>query len=198
MLELYGPARKLTLKDLGVEALANYDGSLEEYPVDAGRLRGVIDRVTRNAGWDKRNAVKGRAFGLAAHRSFLSYVAVVAAVSAKDGQTPKVDEVWLVIDAGKVVNPDRVRTQMQGAVINGLTHAVYGGVTYKNGAVEQSNFDGVQLVRMNEVPPVNVEILTSTESPGGCGEPGVPPVAPAIANAIFALTGKRHRSMPFT
>jgi isoquinoline 1-oxidoreductase beta subunit len=197
MLEVYGPARNLSLKDLGIAALSNYGGSLEEYPVDAGRLRGVIERVTKNADWDKRNDKKGRALGLAAHRSFLSYVAVVAAVSQQDGEYTEVDEVWIVADCGIVVNVDRVIAQMQGAVLNGLNHALHGGVTYKQGAVEQSNFDGVQLLRMGSEPIVHVEILKSKEPPGGCGEPGVPPVAPAVANAIFALTGKRHRAMPF-
>jgi isoquinoline 1-oxidoreductase subunit beta len=105
-----------------------------------------------------------------------------------------VDEVWIVADAGLVINPDRVRAQMEGSVINGMSNFLYGGVTHRNGAVEQNNFDGVQLVRMPVAPKrINVDIIGLEHPPGGVGEPGLPPVAPAIANAVFALTGKRIR-----
>jgi isoquinoline 1-oxidoreductase beta subunit len=194
MLEIYGPARLLSLKDLGVSELANYGQSLEKHPVDAGRLRGVIERVTANADWTNRASKTGRAFGLAAHRSFNSYTAVVASATQPAGGPVWIDEVWIVIDAGQIINPDRVRAQMEGSVINGMSNVLYGGVTHRNGAVEQNNFDTVNLVRMATAPrKINVEILRTANPPGGVGEPGLPPVAPAVANAIFALTGKRIR-----
>lgn len=196
MLEVIGPARTLGLKELGIESLANYGSPLDKHPVDAGRLRQVIERVTKNAGWNQRKNLKGRALGLAAHRSFLSYVGVVAAVSQGSAGF-QVDEVWLVLDAGRVINPDRCHAQMEGSIINAMNHALYGGITHEKGAVVQSNFDGVRLVRMGEHPRrLNIEIMNSTLAPGGVGEPGVPPVAPAIANAFFALTGKRVREFP--
>jgi isoquinoline 1-oxidoreductase beta subunit len=194
LLEIFGPARTLPLKELGVEQLQNYGASLDKHPVDAGRLRDVVERVTKNANWANRKKLKNRALGLAAHRSFLSYVAIVASVTKNASGKLWVDEAWMVVDAGTVINTDRVRAQMEGSLINGMSQALYGGVTHKNGAVEQSNFDGVRLVRMGEEPTrIHVEIVSSTRAPGGIGEPGVPPVAPAIANAIFALTGKRIR-----
>jgi isoquinoline 1-oxidoreductase beta subunit len=194
MLEIYGPARLLSLQDLGVPDLKNYGATLERHPVDAGRLRAVIERVTANSKWTSRGKNKNAALGLAAHRSFNAYTAVVASVSkAKEGGII-VNEVWIVADPGLIINPDRVHAQMEGSVINGLSHILYGGVTHKNGAVEQSNFDGVNLVRMSAAPKrIHVEIMKTNNPPGGVGEPGVPPVAPAVANAIFALTGKRIR-----
>ncbi len=183
-------------QELGIESLANYGSPLDQHPVDAGRLRQVIEKVTRNAGWSQRKNLKGRALGLAAHRSFLSYVGVVASVT-KGSTGFLVDEVWIVLDAGRVINPDRCRAQMEGSIINGMNHVLYGGITHQKGAVEQSNFDGIRLVRMGEHPRrIHVEILSSTLAPGGVGEPGVPPVGPAIANAFFALTGKRVREFP--
>jgi isoquinoline 1-oxidoreductase beta subunit len=194
MLEIYGPARKISLAELGVKDLKNYGQSLEKHPVDAGRLRGVIERVTEVAGWDKRKSKKGRAFGLAAHRSFNSYTAVVASVTKKKNGALWVDEVWIAVDAGTIINPDRVRAQMEGSVINGMSYILHAGVTHKDGAVEQNNYDGVKIVRMAEAPrKIHVEILRTPNAPGGVGEPGLPPVAPAVANAIFALTGKRMR-----
>jgi isoquinoline 1-oxidoreductase beta subunit len=194
LLEIIGPARQLPLAELGVEQLQNYGASLDKHPVDAGRLRQVVERVTRNAKWADRKALKNRALGLAAHRSFLSYVAVVVAVSKRPDGKPWVDEAWMVVDAGTVINTDRVRAQMEGSLINGISQTLFGGVTHKNGAVEQSNFDGVRILRMGEEPVrIHVEIVPSQGAPGGIGEPGLPPVAPAIANAIFSLTGQRIR-----
>ncbi|HND34203.1 MAG TPA: molybdopterin-dependent oxidoreductase, partial [Myxococcota bacterium] len=198
-LELLGPARTATLTELGIAELRNYGQSLEQYPVDVGRLRGVLERVTKAARWEERTK-DGRFLGLAAHRSFLSYAAVVASVV----QTPEgrivVDELWLAFDAGTVVNPDRVRSQMEGAAIFGMSLALYGGITFKGGAVEQSNFlDGGRVVRMHEAPRItHVELVESGAAPGGVGEPGVPPVAPAIVNAVFAMTGKRVRELPLS
>jgi isoquinoline 1-oxidoreductase beta subunit len=198
MLEVLGPPRVATLAELGVEKLRNYGGSLETHPVDAGRLRRVIERVTELSRWGDRKK-DGRALGLAAHRSFLSYVAVVASVVRGPGGKPAVDEAWLVIDAGTVINPDRVKAQMEGSIIFGMTLALHGGVTMKGGVAQQSTFRDVRLVRIGEAPrKIHVEIVQSDGPPGGVGEPGVPPVAPAIANALFALTGTRVRELPLT
>ena len=198
-LELIGPPRKMSLSDLGIEKLPNYGQPLDQHPVDAGRLRNVIERVTKAAGWRGRQT-GGRAFGLAAHRSFLSYTAVIASVVKRPNGTFGVDDVWISFDAGTIVNSDRVRAQLEGAVIFGMSLALYGGITMKGGAIEQDNFrGGGRIVRINEAPRhISVDLVESTAAPGGVGEPGVPPVAPAIANALFALTGQRIRELPLS
>jgi isoquinoline 1-oxidoreductase subunit beta len=198
-LELIGPPRKMSLADLGVAELKNYGLPLEQHPVDAGRLRQVVERVTHLARWQERKR-EGRALGLAAHRSFLSYAAVVVSVVKGPGGKLAVDEVWLSFDGGTVVNLDRVRSQMEGAIIFGMSLALFGGITMKNGAIEQSNFrGGGRILRMGEAPKrIHVDVLESDAPPGGVGEPGVPPVAPAIANAVFALTGNRVRELPLS
>jgi isoquinoline 1-oxidoreductase beta subunit len=196
LLEVVGPPRILSLAEAGIEKNPNYGATLDEHPVDVGRLRQVIEDVTTRAGWDAARKA-GRAVGLAAHRSFLTYVAVVAAVSGRDGEDPRVDEVWVTADPGPVVNLDRVRSQFEGAVIYGMSAALYGSITAKAGAIEQTNFRDYRIVRMGQEPrKIHVEILNGHRVPGGVGEPGVPPVAPAIANALFALTGKRTRALP--
>lgn len=156
-----------------------------------------MERVTQNLGWSKRSTVKGKSLGLAAHRSFLSYAAVVASVVKRNDGTYRVDEVWVVLDAGTIINHDRVVAQMEGSFMKGMHLALYGCVSHKNGRVEQNNFHGVKLVRMVQEPrKMNVETLNSDLAPGGVGELGVPPIAPAVAHALFALTGKRVRSFP--
>ena len=184
----------VTLQELGVDKLHNYGASLDKHPIDTGRLRRVIERVASMARWSDRS---GRALGLAAHRSFLTYVAVVVSVKKNALGKIAVDEAWLAADAGTVVNLERARAQMEGALIFGMSHAFYGGATMKAGVTEQSNFDTYRLVRMPEAPrALHVELVESDGPPGGIGEPGVPPVAPAIANAIFVLTGQRIRTLP--
>jgi isoquinoline 1-oxidoreductase beta subunit len=196
LLEVIGPARHLTAAENGVDKLPNYGAALDEQPINTGRLRHVIEKVTANAGWDAPRQ-PGRALGLAAHRSFLTYTAVVAAVSLDPQGLPRVDEAWVAADAGTVVNPDRVRAQLEGAVVFGITAAMHGAITMRHGAVEQTNFRDYPLARIGEAPrAIHVELIESMAPPGGVGEPGVPPVAPAIANAVFALTGKRVRELP--
>ncbi|WP_224250110.1 xanthine dehydrogenase family protein molybdopterin-binding subunit [Hyalangium gracile] len=197
-LELIGPPRVATLKELGIEKLPNYGMSVEQHPVDAGRLRRVVERVTELSRWSDRKK-DGRALGLAAHRSFLSYVAVVASVVRNKSGKISVDEAWVVVDAGTVINPDRVRSQMEGSVVFGMSIAFHGAITMKGGVTQQSNFRDFKLVRIGDAPrKIHVDIIQSDGPPGGIGEPGVPPVAPAIANAIFALTGKRYRELPLS
>jgi len=205
LLEVIGPPRIMGLKELGAAKVRNYGASLEEHPVDAGRLRRVVERVTEMANWaGYQNARKGaktaateRAFGLAAHRSFLTYVAVVAAVTKDAAGKIRVDEAWMAADAGTILNPDRVKSQLEGAFVFGMSVALHGAITARAGAVEQSNFRDYPVTRIGEVPRnIHVELIANDGLPGGVGEPGVPPVAPAITNAVFALTGKRVRELP--
>jgi isoquinoline 1-oxidoreductase beta subunit len=196
-LEIIGPARQLGLGELGIQKLPNYGEPLTRHPVDAGRLRGVIERVTDAARWADRKRA-GRTLGLAAHRSFVSYTAAVISVVPDKQRKLRVDEAWICIDAGTVVNLDRVHAQLQGSVAMGISNALFGGITMKGGAVQQSNFRDARIARIGDVPArIHTDVVASTAPPGGVGEPGVPPVAPALANAVFALTGQRLREIPF-
>jgi isoquinoline 1-oxidoreductase beta subunit len=191
---LLGPARKLDFQAMGVD-YPNYGASLADYPVDTGRLLGVLDLAVRNSEWGKRMPERhGR--GVAVHRSFLTYVAAIVEVAVgTDGKIaiPRVD---MALDCGLVVNPDRVRSQFEGAVIMAISNALYSNITIKQGRIEQSNFSDYLVARTDITPVTNVYIAESTAPPGGVGEPGVPPVAPALCNAIFAATGKRLRALP--
>ena len=193
LLDVLGPARTLTAQEVGMKELMN---APKGYTPDVGRLRHVIERVAELSGWDAARRA-GRAVGIAGYRGFLTYVAAVVAVSYDAKKQLKVDDVWLVADPGQVANADRVRSQLEGAVVFGLSLALYGRITAKGGAIEQSNFDSYPLLRIFESPRTHVEIVESTAPHAGAGEPGVPPIAPALGNAIFALTGKRLREMPF-
>ncbi len=159
------------------------------------RHAGVVRLAAEKAGWG-RKMPKGKGLGVAVHESFGSYVAQVAEVSVgKDGKV-KVDRVTIACDCGQVVNPDTVVAQMEGGMVYGLTAALYGEITLKDGRVQQRNFYDYKMLRMNEMPKCEVHIVPSTEKHGGVGEPGTPPIAPAVVNAIFAATGKRIRSLP--
>ncbi len=196
MLEIFGPPRLVPPVDAGVAKDPNYGEPIDRHPVDVGRLRTVIERVTERADWSAARA-RGRALGLAAHRSFVSYVAVVVSVVKNPRGKIELDEAWVSIDAGQIINADRVRAQMEGAVIFGASLALHGAITARGGVVEQTNFRDYRVVRMNEAPSaIHVDIVPSTHAPGGVGEPGVPPVAPAIMNAVYALTKVRVRELP--
>lgn len=193
-LDVIGPARMLSLADLGVAKLSNYGQPLDQHPVDAGRLRNVITRVTELAGWPARG---DRALGLAAHRSFLTYAAVVISVVPDPVHGVRIDDAWISMDPGTVVNRDRVHSQMEGAVIMGISNALYGGVTMTRGVTDQTNFRDAKVARIRDVPyRIHTDLVESTEPPSGVGEPGVPPVGAALANAIFALTKQRLREIP--
>jgi isoquinoline 1-oxidoreductase beta subunit len=195
LLKLIGEPRRVDLKAEGSDN-PNYDASFEDYPVDTGRLRHVIEVAAKEAGWG-RQLPKGRGLGIAAHRSFLSYVAVVVEVSVDAQGTARVEEAHIAFDCGTFVNRDTVTTQAQGAVIFALSGALHGKITAKAGAIEQSNFHDYPLVRITEAPRnIHVHLVESEAPPAGVGEPGVPPVAPAVANAIFAATGERRRELP--
>jgi len=195
LLKLIGEPRRVDLKADGADD-PNYDASPQDYPLDTGRLRHVIELVSKQAGWGKK-LPKGRGLGIAAHRSFLTYVAVVAEVSVDERGTARVEDVHIAFDCGTFVNRDTVVTQAQGAVVFALSGALHGKITAKGGAIEQSNFHDYPLVRMNETPRnIHVHLVENDAPPAGVGEPGVPPVAPAVANAIFAATGERRRELP--
>lgn len=196
-LELVGPPRKLTPEEAGLPSFSNYGEPLSEHPIDVGRYREVIERVGRLAGWGTPQ--EGRALGLAAHRSFNAAVAVVVAVKLRPNGTVAVDEAWVAADVGTVVNRDRVVSQLEGAVVFGQSLALHGRISVARGRVEQAGFRDYRLARIGDTPRrITVDLVDSDAPPAGVGEPGVPPVAPAIANALFALTGKRYRELPLT
>jgi len=176
----------------GKDPLAFRLSLLDKHP----RYVGVLKLAAEKAGWDKP-APTGMFRGIAVHESFTSYVAQVAEVSVdkKTGKV-KVHRVVCAIDCGQVVNPDTVKAQMDSCIIFGLTAAFYGEITVKDGRIQQRNFYDYKMLRMNETPKIETYIVPSTEKHGGVGEPGTPPTAPAVVNAIFAATGKRLRRLP--
>jgi isoquinoline 1-oxidoreductase beta subunit len=159
------------------------------------RAKAVLDLVAEKAGWSKP-LPKGVGRGVALIFGFGTYMAQVAEVAVAPDGNVKVQRVVCAVDTGVVINPNTVEAQIQSGIIYGLTAALYGEITFKNGRVEQSNFDNYQIVRINEAPVIEVHIVKSSEAPGGIGEPGTSALAPAVANAIFAATGKRLRKMP--
>jgi len=195
LLELIGPPRLVDLKAQGVD-YPNM-GPIEQYPVDTGRLRKVIELVAEKSGWGKRKLPKGHALGIAAHRSFLSYIATVVEVAVSPAGKISIPRVDMAVDAGMIVNPDRVRSQFEGAAVFGASLALMGEITATAGKIDQSNFNNYPVVRMNEAPlETRVYIVETDAPPAGVGEPGVPPFAPALCNAIFKVTGKRIRELP--
>jgi isoquinoline 1-oxidoreductase beta subunit len=173
---------------------ANWKAKSEDDP-DPARLRGVLELAAEKAGWGTP-LPKGRGRGIAAFCSFGSYFAEVVEVTVK-GSEFKIDRIVAAVDCGQIVNPESVRSQTEGAIIYGLSAALKNEITIKNGAVEQTNFDGYDPIRISEAPPIEVYLVINREEPGGMGEPGLPPAAPAVANAIFAASGQRLRRLPF-
>jgi isoquinoline 1-oxidoreductase beta subunit len=162
----------------------------------AGKPRhlGVLELVAAKSGWGSA-VPKGRARGIAIHESFNSVCAQVAEVSL-EGNDIRVHKVVAAFDCGLVVNPLTVEAQVQSAIAFGLSAALFSEITVKDGRVEQSNFHDYRVLRMNEMPQIEVYLAPGGDKPTGVGEPGVPPLAPAVANALFALTGKRARDLP--
>ncbi len=157
----------------------------------------TLETAAEKAGWGSP-LPPGVGRGIAVHESFGSFIAHVAEVTLDAKGQLKVQRVVCAIDCGRIVNPDTIAAQMESGIIFGLSAALYGEITLKDGRVEQSNFHDYPLVRMEASPHIEVHIVPSNDPPGGVGEPGVPPVAPAVANALFAATGARVRSLPIT
>ena len=196
LLELIGPPRLIDPADDGAN-YGNYGQSLDEHPIDTGRIRAVVAKTAELADWG-RGLPERHGLGIAVHRSFLSTVGVAAEVAVGENGGLRVREMWLVIDAGRVINPDRVIAQMEGAAIFGLSLTLHGEISAERGRIVQGNFDTYPVLRMEEAPDaIHAHIMDVEAPPGGVGEPGVPPVAPAIANAYFAATGIRLRELPF-
>jgi isoquinoline 1-oxidoreductase subunit beta len=195
-----GPTHNIFMVESFIDELA---AAASKDPVDyrrtllgnSPRARAVLELAAEKSGWGQK-LPPGSGRGVSVQFAFGSYLSQVAEVAvAKDGGV-RVQRVVCAVDCGMVVNPDTVRAQIEGGIIFGITAALYGQITLKNGRVEQSNFDNYRMLRINEVPVVEVHIIKSTEAPGGIGEPGTAAVFPAVINAIFAVTGKRIRKLP--
>ena len=173
-------------------------GRLDLLKDEAGRDRGVLEKVAEMAGWDGTKVKGDRAFGVALHESFNTYVAQIAEVS-DDGGMPRVHKVWCAVDCGIAVNPNVIRAQMEGGIGFGLGAILFDEITLaEGGEIEQSNFDTYRSLRISEMPEVEVEIIKSDADPTGVGEPGTPPIGPAVANAWRALTGRNVTQLPFS
>jgi isoquinoline 1-oxidoreductase subunit beta len=195
VLMLLGPDRVVPKPELPKD-YTNYDSDYGQYPIDIARFRRVVEIAAEKSGWGKQKMGRGFGMGLAVHRSFLTYVATVVQVEVKDGQV-NIGRVDTALDAGTIVNPNIVNHQFEGAAVMGTSIAFYGEITATNGVIDQGNFDSFPVARMNAAPrETNIYIVESDAPPAGVGEPGLPPMAPAIYNAVFAATGKRYREMP--
>jgi len=198
LLDMLGQGKVLDLKAQGVD-YANYGAPYDKYPIDTRRLRRVLEIAAQKANWANRPKGNGRGMGIAAHRSFNTYVASVVEVEMDGKGGFSVPRVEQVVDAGVIVNPDRVRSQLEGAAVMAVGLARNGEITAANGRIQQANFHQFQVARMNDAPKqVNVTFVDSDAPPTGVGEPGLPPVVPALTNAIFAASGKRVRELPIS
>ncbi|HYD15854.1 MAG TPA: molybdopterin cofactor-binding domain-containing protein [Hyphomicrobium sp.] len=199
LLELIGPDRIIDIKASGYpDDFWNYGDPYPDFPTDTARLKNVVRLAAEKAGWGKK-LPKGQGLGIAAHRAWGTYVATVVHTEIKDDGTITVPHAVTALDCGFYVNPERIRSQIEGAAVMGMSHALYSGITFKDGAVEQSNFSDFNIATMRNFPKqVDVHIVDEhvNAHATGIGEPGLPPFAPALANAVFAATGKRLRNMP--
>ncbi|MDF0750488.1 molybdopterin-dependent oxidoreductase [Marinobacter sp. 71-i] len=195
VLELLGPGREV--HNLTVGDGWNYGEDPDLYPIDVARMRRVIERATEEAGWG-RETKKGRGLGLAFHHSFVSYTAVVFDVEVDDDGELTIHRADIAFDCGPQANPERIRAQMEGSCVMGIGIALQSEVFFKDGVAQQSNFDKYLIPRMPDAPDVvRVHLIDNPDDAmGGVGEPGLPPVAPALCNAIYAATGKRIRRLP--
>jgi isoquinoline 1-oxidoreductase beta subunit len=199
LLDMIGPPRIVDpRKSAEVKDFWNYGDPFETYPIDTARLRGVVELVAAKSEWGKPLPPR-HGLGIAVHRSFLSYIATVVEAAVDEKGNLTVPRVWTAIDAGFVANPERIHSQIEGAAVMGFALARHGEITFKNGRAEQGNFDTYKVTRIDESPgqtlvfivPHGIDVPSS-----GAGEPGVPPFAPALCNAIFQATGKRIRRLP--
>jgi isoquinoline 1-oxidoreductase beta subunit len=190
LLEMLGSQRVIDLSN-------GRGGGDQRYPLDVGRLRRVVELAAEKSEWAKKKSGAGHGFGIAVHRSFLSYIAAVVEVEVDAKGKVKIPRVDFAVDAGMVVHPERVTAQFEGAAVFGTSVAMMGEITLGDGRVQQGNFNNYPVARMPEAPLMtHVHIVPSNAAPAGVGEPGVPVMAPAICNAIFAATGKRVRDLP--
>lgn len=192
-MNLIGSDRKVDPNKQGFE-YSNYGESLDNYPIETKRLKNALEVLIDKSGADK-DTPHGEAWGISVHRSFVSYVAVAVKVKVT-GNNLKVLEIHNTIDAGTVVNTDRVKSQQEGSMIFGLSLALMGEISFKDGRVQQSNYHDYPVLRMHQSPEIHTHIIQSDAIPGGVGEPGTPPIAAALANAIYHATGKRIRDLP--
>ena len=195
LLSLLGDDRLFDLKNA---KLSNRGASEKEYPYDIGRLKNVLTRAAKAADWERRKDLpKGRGLGIACCRSFLGYTGHVVEVEVTKDGTLTIPKIWVSLDAGTIVSPDRVRSQVEGAAIMACTQAKYGKISFKDGQAEQTNYDGYEMMTMSDAPKeIIVDVVKSWAPPSGVGETGVPSCAPALCNAIFNATGKRVRDLP--
>lgn len=196
LLELLGPDRNIAFNELVKDKYENYGEPLEKFPWSTGRLRGVIELARDKSGWGKQ-LPKGHGLGICAHKSFLTYVACVVHVAVADDGKISIPELHYAVDCGIPVNRNSVINQFEGGAVFALNTILKSGITFKNGRSQQTNFHQYQVMRMTDAPSqIFVHLVENDEKPTGVGEPPVPPVAPALANAIFAATGKRVRELP--
>lgn len=198
LLATLGPDRKIDPSKEKAQ-YANYGQSQDKHPIDTGRLRHVIEKAAEMANWKDQQKKKkpGRGLGIAAHRSFLAYVAAVATVEVDENGKVSIPRMDLAVDAGTIISPDRVHAQMEGAAVFGASLALFGEITAKEGRIQEGNFDTYPVARMAEAPrEIHVHLVKSSAPPCGVGESGVPPIAPAICNALFAANGTRVRDLP--
>lgn len=193
-MELIGSDRDVNPADDGAE-YGNYGAPLDTHPINTARLKATLKKVVEMSGYGKEMP-KGRGIGISVHRSFTTYVASAVEVSVSEDGELSVPRAWMAVDCGLALNPDRVRAQMEGAVLFSMSIAKHGEITAENGAIVQANYDTYPVCRIDEAPHVEVAIMDVDAPPGGVGEPGVPPVTAALTNAIFAASGKRIRRLP--
>ena len=193
LLNLLGTPRVI---DFGAEGIKGFKQN-PKHPFDTARLRRVIELVAEKSNWARKPATAGRALGIAAHYSFLSYIATVVEVEVDGRGQVRIPRVDVAVDAGQIISPDRVVSQFEGAAVFGTSIAMMSEITATAGRIQQANFSDYLVARHHEAPrATHVHLVPSSAPPAGVGEPGVPPMAPAIANAVFAATGKRIRELP--
>jgi isoquinoline 1-oxidoreductase subunit beta len=200
-LQLLGEPAKSKVKEAAKPKVENEPAShpsdKERPAYDTNRMRAVLHAVADRSGWGQRKLPKGTAMGIAFHYSFQGYFAHVAEVTVLPGNKLKVNKVWVCGDNGsQIVNPSGAEAQVQGAVIDGLSELMHQEITLENGRVVQMNYNQHQLIAIRHTPQIDAHFIHTDNPPTGLGEPALPPVLPAVANAIFAATGQRIRALP--
>lgn len=193
-MNLLGSDRHVDPEKEGGFKFNNYGNSYDTHPIDTKRMKNTINHLIAKSGADEKTA-NNEGWGIGFFRSFGSYVAAATKVRVENNKV-KILEMHSAIDCGIAVTPDRVKSQMEGAMVFGLSVALVSNITVKDGKIQQSNFHDAQVTRMHQSPPMEVHIVESNEPPGGVGEPGVPPIIPSILNAIYHASGQRIRELP--